>query len=137
MDQSAQFKKLRKTNTGSIIIDVENQELFQTPWMQIVYEPEYSICTNADKLREVLETIDNRIIEYSSTTLGFSDSETRQMYRPLLRNDNFSTSVSSTSILFDSDKNFYNKPDMNKVLKKGQYVRYILKFKKIYFKDQS
>jgi len=129
------FKNTRKTNTGSRIIDVDCDELFQTPWLKIVYDVDYTICVNAEKIKDTLKSIDEKIIKFSSTALNFSEEEIKEMYRPLLKNENFSISILSTTILFDRYRNFYDKSEIKNILKVGHYVRFIIKFKKIYFKD--
>ncbi len=135
------FKPVRKTTTGSRIIDVDGNILFQTGWLKILYDAEYSICVEADKIKEVLEKIDEKVINHSSITLDFSKQEILKMYRPLLKQSGeskcFSISILTNSILFDKDKNFYNKSEIKNIIKPGQSVRLIFNFKKIYFKDHE
>jgi len=138
------FKKVRETNTGSRIIDVINQEYIQTPWLQIRYEVDHSICVNADKIKDVLSVIDTKIITHSSNILDFSIDEISSMYKCLLRQTGyFSIPISSNTILFDSSKDsnlerkYYDKSEIKNILKIGNYVRFIIKFKKIYFKDHN
>jgi hypothetical protein len=136
-----EFKKMRETNTGSRIIDIDNTDLYQTPWMKIIYEVEYNICIDAAKIQDVLEQIDNRVIQYSAICLEFTEDETREMYRPLLRKSNnqvyFSIPITVGTVLFDRDKTFYNKTEIKDILKVNQHVRFILRFKKLYFKDHN
>jgi hypothetical protein len=135
------FKPLRKTATGSRIIDIENQEIYQTCWLKILYDVEYNICVEADKIKEILEQIDTKIVDYSSEKLDFSKTEILRMYRPLLKSSSnsycFSVPISTNTVLFDSTKKFYNKAEMKDILKSGQNIRFIFKFKKIYFKDHE
>lgn len=136
------FKPVRKTTTGSRIIDVDCEGLIlQTGWLPIIYDIEYNICVNSDKIKEILEKIDKRIVEYSCEILDFTKEEIIKMYRPLLKQTGnfncFSISILTNTLLFDRDKNVYDKSEIKNVLKKGQYVRLLFNFKKIYFKDHE
>src|SRR5579871_1895729 len=79
------FKPVRKTATGSRIIDVDGDLLFQTCWLKILYDVEYSICVDSEKIKDTLEQIDQKVIEHASNSLDFSKDEIIQMYRPLLK----------------------------------------------------
>lgn len=133
------FKSLRKTSTGSRIIDIECKKMYQTNWMRILYDVEYRICVDAEKNKNILEEIDEIVIDYSSNVLKFSRQEILQMYRPLLNkfSNSFNMSLSTHTIMFDKDKNTYNKTEIKNILKQGQIVRFIFSFKKIYFKDHE
>jgi hypothetical protein len=135
------FKPVRKTQTGSRIIDVDNDFLYQTCWLQIVGDVEYNICVDSEKIKDVLHQIDEIVIEHVSKILGFSKQETIKMYKPLLKKSGdsnyFCISILTNTILFDKHKNFYNKSDIKNILKPGQNVRFIFAFKKIYFKDHD
>ena len=134
-----EFKNIRKTDTGSRIIDIDNVDSWQTPWMKIVFEVEYNICVNAEKIQEILEAIDKQVIKHASECLDFSEDEIQEMYKPLLRTYNdmtyLSAPITSNTVLFDRERNFYSKSEIKKILKVNQYVRFIIRFKKIYFKD--
>jgi len=121
------FAKIRKTSTGTRIIDIVDNTLFQTPWLTVMYDVEYKICVNAEKIRDILEEIDKTVVEYARSALNFSEDEILKMYRPLI----------TTTILWDQNKNFYNKPEIKNVIKPGQNVRFIMSFKKIEFKDHE
>ncbi len=135
------FKPVRKTTTGSRIIDIEGNILFQTCWLKILYDVEHSICVNSEKIKDVLSQIDQLVIDYSSVVLDFSKQEILKMYRPLLKQTGdsscFYISILTNTTLFDQDKNFYDKSEIKNILKQGQNVRFIFCFKKIYFKDHE
>ncbi len=132
------FKPIRKTTTGSRIIDVNENTLFQTCWLNILYDVDYTICVRSEKIKDILNQIDEKVISHSSNVLGFSKEEILQMYRPLLKQNNqFSIPILTNTVLFDNQKKFYNKSEIKNILKKGQHVRFIFNFKKIYFKDHE
>jgi hypothetical protein len=136
-----EFKPVRKTATGSRIIDVKDDMMYQTGWLKILYDVEYNICVEADKIKDILEKMDNKIVDHSSNVLDFSKQEILKMYRPLLKQSNgtncFSISILTGTVLFDKNKTSYNKSEIKDVLKQGQYVRFIFSPKKIYFKDHE
>jgi outer membrane protein assembly factor BamB len=135
------FKPVRKTATGSRIIDVDGDTLFQTSWLKILYDVDYSICVDSEKIKDTLSQIDQIVIERASNSLDFSKEEIVNMYRPLLKQSGdsncFCVSILTGTTLFDKDKNFYDKPEIKNVLRPGQSVRFIFGFKKIYFKDHE
>jgi hypothetical protein len=135
------FKPVRKTATGSRIIDVDGDTLFQTGWLKILYDVDYSICVDSEKIKDTLSQIDQMVIEQASNSLDFSKEEILNMYRPLLKQSGdsncFCVSILTGTTLFDRDKNFYDKSEIKNVLKPGQSVRFIFSFKKIYFKDHE
>jgi hypothetical protein len=132
------FKPVRKTATGSRIIDVDGNDSFQTCWLKILCDTEYGICVESDKIKNIFERIDEKVITHSSNVLEFSKQEILQMYRPISKNSNyFCISILTNTVLFDKNKNFYEKNEIKNVLKVGQNVRFIIKFKKIYFKDHE
>ncbi len=135
------FKPVRKTSTGSRIIDVDGDTLFQTGWLKIIYDVNYSICVDSESIKNILDEIDQIIIDQASKSLEFSKEEIVNMYRPLLKQssdfNSFNVSILTGTILFDKDKNFYDKSEIKNILKPGQNVRFIFGFKKIYFKDHE
>lgn len=135
------FKPVRKTATGSRIIDVDGNMLFQTGWLKILYDVDYTICVDSEKIKDILYQIDQLVIDHSSKSLDFSKEEILNMYRPLLKqsgnSNSFCISILTNTILFDKDKNFYDKSEIKNILKQGQNVRFIFSFKKIYFKDHE
>jgi len=147
------FKKIRKTSTGSRIIDVEGNISFQTGWLKILYDVDYNICVNTsdnttnntsdttNNTTNILAQIDEIVINHSSNILDFTKQEIIKMYRPLLKqyddSNCFRVSISSNTILFDKNKNFYDKSEIKNILKQGHYVRFIFTFKKIYFKNHE
>jgi hypothetical protein len=135
------FKPVRKTPTGSRIIDVDGNILFQTCWLKILYDVDYSICVDSENIKSVLEQIDQKVIDHSSNVLDFSKQEILKMYRPLLKQSGdsncFCVSILTNTVLFDRYKNFYDKSEIKNILKQGQSVRFIFGFKKIYFKDHE
>jgi hypothetical protein len=135
------FKPVRKTTTGSRIIDINGDMLFQTGWLKILYDVDYSICVDSEKIKDVLEKIDEIVIEHSSNTLDFSKEEILNMYRPLLKQsgnfNSFTISILTNTVLFDKYKNIYNKSEIKTILKPGQNIRLIFCFKKISFKDHE
>jgi hypothetical protein len=140
------FKPIRKTATGSRIIDIENDNSYQTCWLKILYPVEYSIAVDCEKIKDILNEIDEKIIEHSSNVLDFPKNEILKMYRCLKKSGSnngfgetsiFSVSLLTNTIMFDKDRNFYDKSEIKSILKPGQYVRFIFKFKKVYFKDHE
>lgn len=135
------FKPVRKTATGSRIIDVDGNLLFQTCWLKIVNDIEYSICVDSEQIKDILQQIDEKVIEHASNVLEFSKQDILKMYKPLLKQsgDNyyFYLSILTGTILFDKDKNYYGKSEIKNILKQGQSVRFIFGFNKIYFKDHE
>ena len=135
------FKPVRKTSSGSRIIDIEGDTLFQTGWLKILYDVDYRICVDGEKIKDILSQIDEIVIDHSVNALDFTKQEIINMYRPLLKQSGdlncFSISVLTSTTLFDKDKNFYDKSEIKTVLKQGQNVRFIFGFKKIYFKDHE
>jgi hypothetical protein len=134
------FKKLRGTSSGSKIIDFDYIGLIQTGWCEIIYDVDYGICTEVTpEFRIFLEKLDTKIINHCSEVLDLCPQALTEMYIPLLRpNKNghyFRLGISTTSILFDKESNYYNKSEMKDVLKKRDFVRFIFKFKKLNFKD--
>lgn len=135
------FKPVRKTATGSRIIDVDGNILFQTCWLKILYDVDYSIWVDSEKIKDVLTEIDQKVIEHSAISLDFSRDEVMKMYKPLLKQSGdsncFSVSILTNTTLFDRQKNFYDKSEIKNILRPGQSVRFIFAFKKIYFKDHE
>lgn len=135
------FKPVRKTQSGSRIIDVNENILYQTCWLKMVNDIEYSICVDPEKIQTILQKIDEIVINHASNAFGFERHEIIKMYRPLLKlsgnNKYFSMSILTNTALFDKHKNFYNKSEIKNILKQGHYVRFIFNFKKIYFKDHE
>lgn len=132
------FKPIRKTATGSRIIDVDGDMLFQTCWLKILYDVDYSVCVESEKIKDILIQIDQMVIDHASKSLDFSKEEVIKMYKPLLKQSEcFSVSIINNTTLFDKDKNFYDKSEIKNVLRQGQNVRFIFSFKKIYFKDHD
>jgi len=134
--ENLKFKPIRKTDAGSRIIDVENQEMYQTCWLKVMYDIEYSICVSTENILSILESIDNKIIEQSIKSFDFTEKDIRDMYKPLKKNY-LSLPLSTNVILFDKDKNFYEKSEIKDLLKAGSFIRCIIKFKKIYYKDHE
>jgi len=135
------FKPVRKTATGSRIIDIDGDMLFQTTWLKILYDVDYSICVDSEPIKDVLQQIDQMVIDHSSNVLDFPKEEIIRMYRPLLKQSSdsncFCLSILTNTTLFDRNKNFYDKSEIKNILKKGQNVRFIFGLKKIYFKDHE
>lgn len=140
-DKDLIFKPVRKTQTGSRIIDVDNNILYQTCWLKIVGDIEYSICVDSEPIKPILQKIDSSVIKHASNMLGFSEQEILKMYKPVLKQSGdsnyFCVSILTNTTLFDKDKNFYDKSEIKNILKQGQSVRFIFSFKKIYFKDHE
>jgi len=131
------FEKVRLTKTGSRIIDIKNQDLHQTPWLKLTYEVDYNVCVNAGPIKEALNQLDQQIINHTAMILDFTPEEMQEMYRPLLRNCNFYCPIGSATILFDRERNFWDKSQIPSILKVGNWVRFIIKFNKITFKDHQ
>lgn len=135
------FKDIRKTNTGSRIIDIESNILYQTGWLKILFDVDYTICVDADKIKHILSEIDDIIIDKSVQFLDFSKADIINMYKPLLKKNGdsccFCISILTNTVLFDKDKNYFNKSEIKNILKQGNLIRFIFSFKKIYFKDHE
>lgn len=132
------FKKIRSTDSGSRIIDIADKTFYQTKWLCISRDIEYSICLDLDPDTEkTFNEIDEKVIEHLSKVLDFSEQEIRDMYRPLVKYSNFRISILSGTVLFDQDKKFYYKADIKNVLKSGHWVRLIFNFKKIQFSNHE
>lgn len=135
------FNKIRKTSSGSKLIDVDCEPI-QTCWCKIVYDVDFSICTDVPELlEEKIKMVDNKILDHCSEVLDICHQELSDMYRSLLKPKNggfyFRMPVNSSSILFGPEKNYHKKSEMKKVLKKNYYIRFIFKIKKISFKDYN
>ena len=128
------FEKERKTNTGSIIIDINNN-YFQTCWCKILFDYDgSSICVDVpDDLKHFLSNIDNKVQEY------FNNIIEEYTYKPLLKPmENgyyFKIPICSTSILFDNKGDTYRKNDFYDHLNIDDDIRFIIGFKKLYYKN--
>jgi hypothetical protein len=135
------FKGIRKTASGTRLVNIDYEYLLQTPWLRILYDVEYSVCVEAEKIKEILSSIDDKILNYMTEQLNITIEELTEMYRPLLKiskNINcFTIPISSNSVLFDSSKNYYNKAEMKNILKPNDNIRLLIKFKKISFGDHD
>ena len=135
------FKPVRTTTSGSSIIDVDGNILFQTGWLKILYDVDYTICVDSEKIKEILNRIDEIVIDHSSKSLKISKEQILNMYRPLLEQYintyTFRIPILSDTILFDNNRNFYDKSEIKNILKQGQNIRFIFGFKKIYLKNNK
>ena len=131
-----QFKSMRRTDTGTRIIDVDNQKMYQTCWLKALYDIEYNLCLSTEGIEPILEMFDKKVIEESIKSFDFSEKDITDMYKYLNKNY-ISLSISTNTYLFDKDKNCYEKPEIKDKLKKGDFVRCIIKPKKIYYKDHE
>jgi len=136
------FKKIRSTTVGKII-DIEF-ETFQTDWCQICYDVDYAIYANISKTFEIfVAELDSEIINHCSKIFDMCETNITMMYRSLLKprpNSNgcyIRIPISSTSILWGPNREYYSKEEMPNILKVGNYIRFIIKLKKLYFKDNS
>ena len=138
------FKKVRSTPAGARIIDLKI-DIFQTCWCKVRYDVDYAICTDVpEELEKVFAAMDNKIVEHCAEVLGFCEQEIASMYRPILRTTNsgfyFRMPISNSSVLWGGeggDRKHYNKKEMAEVLKIGNYVRFVIRMKKLYFKDHN
>jgi len=140
IDKDLTFDPVRKTNTGSRIIDVRGDTLYQTGWMKVLYDVEYTICLEASKHMNILASIDEKVVDHCSDKLPFSRQEILQMYRPLLRTgdiNRFTVSPLTGTVMYDKDKNTYNKAELKTVLKPGHYIRFIFGFNKVYLNNHE
>lgn len=141
VENDLKFKKVRTTSVGAKIIDID-MPIIQTCWTKILYDVDYSICTNVPELlKETLIKMDTKIIDHCAEIFNMCHENITEMYRPLLRpteNDYyFKVPISNSSVLWKTSDTWYNKSEMKEILKVGHYVRFIIKFKKLYFKDYN
>jgi len=140
------FKKVRSTKVGANIIDLDI-DLIQTCWCKICYDVDYSICTDVpEAFEKILAKIDNKVIEHCSKVLDLCPQTMSRMYSPLLRPRGdgyyFRTPISNISVLWEHNENesgrkHYNKKEMSNILQVGHYIRFIIRLKKLYFKDNN
>lgn len=130
------FKKIRSTDTGSRIIDVENPEMYQTPWLKVVFKPEFDICVDSTPISDKLIETDNFIVNYLKDILDFDYEDILYMYKHLERGNLFKINITTNTVLFDKEKNEYiGKKEISEKLEPGNFIRLIIKPKKIYFKN--
>ncbi len=133
-ENDIKFSKIRKTATKTCIIDM-HEELYQTGWLELISDPENNICLDATSIKDILERIDNKIIDYSSKIFDFSIEEIKNMYKPIYKTSNYiALPINSKTVLFDGDVT-YDKDSLKDHLKTGDIARFIISFKKLSFKD--
>lgn len=137
---SLKFKKSRKTASNSIIIDLEEMPLLQSPWCKIVYPVEHSINVEATGVfLEKTQDLDNIIVNHCSKVFDFCPQDTTEMYKSMVKSLEsnryiFRVSMNTTTVIYskmDSESNEYFKKDANEVLKVGDDIRFLFKLKKI------
>jgi hypothetical protein len=137
------FEKPRKTGVGATIIDV-NSDLIQTCWCKILYDVDYAICTDVpEQIRSNLQELDSKIIDHCSEVFKVCHQELTDMYKPFFRtisHDGTGSSylrmpISTNTIMWNQGKHTQTKKDIQELLSKNDYVRFIFKIKKLYFKD--
>ena len=136
IDNDIKYKKYRKTQSGSHIIDFE-ENIFQTCWLEIHNDIENNMCLNASKITNLINSIDENIIKHCVKTLGLTEDRIRQIYIPILKyKKHLIFNIGTNTVMFDSEKVVYDSPFIiKKNLKKGDYIRTIMCFKKICFKE--
>lgn len=148
------FKKSRKTSSGSIIIDLEEMPLLQSPWCKIVYPVEHSINLEASStFLKKCQEIDNMIVDHCAKVFDFCPQEITEMYKSIIKyygldSDDikyvFRISMNTTTVIFESkeeeskeeeskegESKEYTKSNAGEILKVGDYVRVLFKIKKI------
>ncbi len=145
IEKDIKFKKVRTTGVGAKIIDIESK-LLQTCWTKIMYGVDYSICTDTPELFEkFLMKFDSIIVNHCAEVFDMCPETITKMYRPLLRPTRdghyFRMPIANSSVLWKNSqggsRERYNKSEMKDVLEIGHYIRFIIKFKKLYFKDNN
>jgi phosphoenolpyruvate synthase/pyruvate phosphate dikinase len=97
-----------------------------------------NICVNAEKIKDVLSKIDDKIKETAKKYLDISDEEMRSVYIPILKSEKYLVlSIGSNTVLFEGEISCDDKNEIKNKLKKGNYIRYILSFKKVNFKHNE
>jgi hypothetical protein len=135
VDEEIVLKEHRKTSSGHIIIDFSNDESYQTCWLELVNDVDNNICVNAEKIKDILFKIDDKIKEISKKYLEMTDEEMKSIYIPIIKSGKYLIlNIGSNTVLFEGDVSCDNKNDIKNKLKKGNYVRFILNFKKVNFK---
>ena len=134
IENDIKFSKVRKTASKTCIIDIK-EVLYQTGWLEIISDPENNICLDATSIKEILEKIDSKIIDYSASAFDFSIEEMKSMYRPIFKSSNYLVlPVNSKTVLFDGNET-YDKDNLKSMLTTGGMARFIISFKKLSFKD--
>lgn len=132
------FKSTRRTQTGARIIDThEDVPLYQTPWTNVAYDVEDKICVECDSFKNILQEIDDLVSKHASKELDFNEEEVKNMYRPLNRGNLFYVPLSTNLILFDEERRHYGRSKVAEIVKRGHKVRFVIDFKKIYFRNHE
>ncbi len=138
---SLKFKKSRKTASNSVIIDIEEMPLLQSPWCKIVYPVEHTINVEAtDIFLQKTQDLDNIIVNHCSKVFDFCPQDMTEMYKSMIKcitKDDFESnryifrvSMNTTTVIY-SESNEYSKKDANEILKVGDIIRFLFKIKKI------
>lgn len=135
IDEEIILKEYRKTSSGNIIIDFSNDEIYQTCWLELVNDFDNNLCVNAEKIKDTLSKIDDKIKEISKKYLDITDEEMSSIYIPIIKSNKYLVlNVGSNTVLFEGEISCDDKNEIKNKLKKGNYVRFMLSFKKVNFK---
>lgn len=135
VDEEIKLKEHRKTSSGNIILDFSDDEMYQTCWMELINDVDNNICVNAEKIKNVLSSIDNKIKDTAKKYLDITDEEMNSIYIPMLKSDKYMVlNIGSNTVLFEGETSFDDKNEIKNKLKKDNCVRFILNFKKVNFK---
>lgn len=110
---------IRTTKTGTKFVDILNEELFQTSYLEIIYIEDNKIVTLCDNILLELEEQIKKIIQTESN---------------ILCDEFFEIKYNDKTILWENGE-YYTSNEINDRIKVGDKVRYIIKFKKIDIKN--
>ena len=124
------FKDIRTTATQTKIIDITDENTFQTCWLKLLYPVEYDITVDNDNIIDILDCMDTQIRDQLSKLGSVHDH-----YRPLSQSNYFKLRLSTNTVLFDRHRTSFEKAEIGKILKPGQLIRFIFRLKKISYKE--
>lgn len=136
LNLNLKFGKIRETASGNKLIDILNTEIYQSTWVEVIRIKENGIIVYNENFYRILKQIDEKIINYLSDSLNFTIQEITSMYSSLY-NKYLLFPIGTNTVLFDESKNYYFSKDVLKKINVGDYVRLIINFKKIQFKDHE
>ena len=136
VDTDITLSKPRKTGTNNIIIDL-NSEMYQTCWLQLINDVENNICVDATNIKDALSKMDQKIFSHALENLEYSEDELKTMYNSMFKlSQYFVLPINTTTVLFcNNGDTFDSSFDIKNNLKKNDYIRCIISFKKLIFKD--
>jgi hypothetical protein len=115
---------VRTTKTGTKLLDILNDELFQTPYLEIIHLENNRIVTISDNIMVGMDKQIKTIVE----------KETGGENNGVLCDEFFEIKYGDKTIMWE-DGEYVGSGEINKKLMVGDKVRYIIKFKKIDIKN--